>query len=156
MGEKLVRGKMMKIVTMTNAHVEQVAALDAACFSVPWSLQSITAELSNPLALWLVAVLDGKVVGYIGSQTVLDEADMMNLAVVAEYRGRGVGRLLAEALITALRDNGVRCITLEVRDSNEAAVGLYSSLGFTEIARRPNYYIKPKEDARILRKELLG
>ena len=146
----------MEIVTMTNLHVEQVAALEEACFSVPWSLQSITSEISNPLALWLVAVLDGKVVGYIGSQTVLDEADMMNLAVVAEHRGQGIGRLLVESLIVVLRGNGVKCITLEVRDSNEAAIGLYSSLGFAEIARRPNYYIKPKEDARILRKELLG
>ena len=87
--------------------------------------------------------------------TVLGEADMMNLAVGAEHRRQGIAAALVNALCAALRaENGAELLTLEVRDSNEAAIRLYAALGFTEIGRRPNYYFHPKEDARILRKDL--
>ena len=95
------------------------------------------------------------VLGYVGSQTVLGEADMMNLAVGAEHRRQGIAAALVNALCAALRtEKGADVLTLEVRDSNEAAIRLYAALGFTEIGRRPNYYFHPKEDARILRKDL--
>ena len=85
----------------------------------------------------------------------LGEADMMNLAVGAEHRRQGIAAALVNALCAALRaENGAELLTLEVRDSNEAAIRLYAALGFTEIGRRPNYYFHPKEDARILRKDL--
>ena len=95
------------------------------------------------------------VLGYVGSQTVLGEADMMNLAVGAEHRRQGIAAALVRALCAALRtEKGAEVLTLEVRDSNEAAIRLYTALGFAEIGRRPNYYFHPKEDARILRKDL--
>ena len=87
--------------------------------------------------------------------TVLGEADMMNLAVGAEHRRQGIAAALVNALCAALRaENGAELLTLEVRDSNEAAIRLYTALGFAEIGRRPNYYFHPKGDARILRKDL--
>ena len=110
-------------------------------------------ELSNPLSLWLVALLDGQLAGYVGSQTVLDEADMMNLAVDPACRRQGIARALVEALTAALAERGVRSLTLEVRASNEGAIALYRTLGFAQVGRRPNYYTKPREDALILRKE---
>lgn len=143
----------MNYLLMTSEHVAQVAALEKACFSMPWSENSITAELSNPLSLWVVAVDGNTVAGYVGSQAVMGEADMMNLAVLPSYRRQGVGRYLVSELVAKLTDREVYSLTLEVRVSNEAAVKLYDSLGFVQVGRRPNYYVAPKEDALILRKE---
>ena len=144
---------MIEIVSMVESHVAQVAALEKACFTTPWSENSVRAELTNPLSLWLVAVDHGQVVGYVGSQSVMDEADMMNVAVSDAYRRQGIARKLVEALITALDKRGVLSLTLEVRASNEPAKQLYRQIGFEQVGRRPNYYRNPKEDALILRKE---
>lgn len=142
-----------EIVTMEPHHVSGVAALEKSCFSSPWSESSIVSELDNPLSLWLVAVQGQSVLGYVGSQSVLDEADMMNLAVTEPARRQGIGRALVSKLIEALRTRGVRCLTLEVRASNAGAKALYGSMDFREIGRRPKYYFDPREDALILRKE---
>ena len=144
---------MMEYVTMTSDHVSQVAQLEKECFHAPWSENSIGSELSNPLSLWLVAVDGQRVAGYVGSQTVMDEADVMNIAVSAEYRRMGIAQELVERLVSALSQRGVHSLTLEVRASNEPAKALYSKLDFQQVGRRPNYYRNPKEDALILRKE---
>ena len=144
---------MMEIRLMNESHVTQVAELEKLCFSAPWSENSIRYELTNPLSLWLVAVENGNLLGYVGSQTVMDEADMMNVAVAPAARRRGVGRKLVEALVSALKERNAYSLTLEVRASNEPAKALYEQLGFTQVGRRPNYYRNPKEDALILRKE---
>lgn len=138
---------------MQMPHVDAVAQLEKQCFSLPWSVQSIESELYNPLSVWLVAVEDGQVVGYVGSQAVIDEADMMNIAVLPEYRGHGIAAALIGALTDTLRERGVTALSLEVRASNLAAISLYRKLGFTQVGRRKNYYEKPKEDAEIYRKE---
>ena len=145
----------MEYVLMNESHVAQIAELENTCFSLPWSERSIRSELTNPLSLWIVAVEDGVVAGYVGSQTVLGESDMMNLAVHPDHRRLGVGRSLVCELIKQLKEQGSRLLVLEVRASNEPAVRLYEQLGFSRIGRRPNYYSNPKEDALILRKEWL-
>lgn len=143
----------MKIVQMTVRHVSQVAALERVCFSDPWSEKSVAGELENPLSLWLVCEEGGSVLGYVGSQTVLGETDMMNVAVLPEARRRGVAQKLICALVEELKRRGSRCLTLEVRASNTPAIALYEKLAFSQVGRRPNYYRNPKEDALILRKE---
>lgn len=141
------------ISLMNRTHVPSVAALEKLCFSAPWSENSIASELDNELSLWLVALDGEQVLGYVGSQCVMDEADMMNLAVAPQARRYGLGRSLVLALVDALRIRGIRSLTLEVRASNEAAKALYAGLGFSEVGRRPKYYFDPIEDALILRKE---
>jgi len=143
----------MEIVKMNELHVGFVAELERKCFSLPWSVTAIAGELENPLSLWLVAEHNGKVVGYIGSQSVMGEADMMNLAVAPEFRRKGIGEALVNALVEALRAQQVYCLLLEVRVSNETAIALYRKLGFEQVGRRPGYYQNPREDALILRKE---
>ena len=138
---------------MSAAHVPQIAQLEVVCFHDPWSEASIASELNNRLSLWLVALDGEQVVGYVGSQSVLGWADMMNIAVSPRYRRQGIARELVERLEAALRENDVTCLTLEVRASNAPAQALYSVLGFQQVGRRPNYYRNPKEDALILRKE---
>ena len=143
----------MRIAHMTAEYVPQVAALEKVCFSDPWSGKSVASEVENPLSCWMVA-LDGETVaGYVGSQTVMDETDMMNVAVHPDSRRQGVARALILALIGELRKRGSRCLTLEVRTSNDPARALYESLGFAHVGTRRNYYQNPKEDALILRKE---
>ena len=142
----------MIIVSMTADHVAQVAALEKLCFADPWSEKSVASELTNPLALWLVALEGEQVVGYIGSQTVLDESDMMNVAVHPDFRRRGIAEALVMALWNRLKDKGSCKLTLEVRLSNEPAKTLYEKLGFVQVGCRRNYYRNPKEDALILQK----
>ena len=153
MGKELVRREMIEYIRMNQTHVPQIALLEAACFSDPWSERSIASELENPLSLWLVAMEDNRLVGYVGSQSVLGEADMMNIAVSPDWRRRGIALGLVEALIAELKRKDVYSLTLEVRASNEPAKALYDKIGFQQVGRRPNYYRNPKEDALILRKE---
>lgn len=144
---------MTMITEMTQMHTAQVAALERLCFVDPWSEKSVAGELSNPLSLWLVA-LDGETVaGYVGSQSVPPEADMMNIAVAPEYRRCGIAAALIEQLVGRLAANGIASLTLEVRASNLPARGLYDRLGFSQVGLRKNYYRNPREDALILRKE---
>ena len=142
------------IVPMQQSHIAQITALEKQCFSDPWSETSVRSELSNPLSFWLVAQEDGKLIGYVGSQSVAPEADVMNLAVAPEWRNKGVGRALMTALIAQLHSRGITALFLEVRVGNTPAQNLYQSLGFVEAGRRPKYYVNPTEDALILRKEL--
>lgn len=144
---------MISYAIMDQSHVKQVAQVEAVCFSAPWSEGSVRSELTNPLSLWLVALEENRVVGYVGSQSVLGESDMMNLAVMPEYRGQGIATELVCRLISQLSTKGNYCLTLEVRISNMPAITLYEKLGFTQVGKRPNYYSDPKEDALILRKE---
>ena len=143
----------MIIEKMNSSHVAQIAQLEKICFSDPWSEKSVASELDNKLAFWLVAVEEERVAGYIGSQTVMDETDMMNVAVHPDFRRQGIAEVLVNTLVENLKKMGSRCLTLEVRASNAPAIALYEKLGFAEIGQRKNYYRNPREDALILRKE---
>lgn len=143
----------MEVRKMQPADVAQVAELEKLCFSAPWSENSIRSELTNPLSLWLVAVDGDTIAGYVGSQSVMGEADMMNVAVAPAYRRQGVAERLVELLVDKLTVNNVSSLTLEVRASNEPAIALYRKMSFVQVGHRANYYTKPKEDALILRKE---
>ena len=143
----------MIIEKMNSSHVAQIAQLEKICFSDPWSEKSVASELDNKLAFWLVAMEEARVAGYIGSQTVMDETDMMNVAVHPDFRRQGIAEALVNTLVENLKKMGSRCLTLEVRASNVPAIALYEKLGFAEIGRRKNYYRNPREDALILRKE---
>lgn len=145
----------MIIREMKSEDVASIAQLETICFSDPWSETSIASELQNRLSYWLVAEIDGNVAGYVGSQSVLDGADMMNLAVAPEYRRQGIAEALVFALVDHLRQKKVIALLLEVRSSNQPAISLYEKLGFVQVGRRPNYYRHPREDALILRKELV-
>ena len=144
---------MIEYILMNADHVAEIAELEKRCFHDPWSLNSISSELTSDLSCWVVALENDQVVGYVGSQTVLGETDMMNLAVSPEYRRMGIGEALVNALVPRLAERGSHSLMLEVRVSNKPAIQLYEKLGFVQVGRRPNYYRNPKEDALILRKE---
>ena len=105
------------------------------------------------MSYWLVATENDNVIGYVGSQTVLDGTDMMNIAVSPQHRRKGVAEALVNTLIRDLQKKGVIFLMLEVRKSNTSAIALYEKLGFVQVGIRKNYYRNLKEDALILRKE---
>ena len=139
-----------KLTPMTIEHIPQVAALERACFSRPWSEESLQGELWNDSAVIIVAEgEDGTVLGYAGLQTVLDEGYINNVAVDEKFRRQGV----ADELIAAFVRFGqakLAFLTLEVRASNAPAISLYAKHGFVEVGRRKNYYEAPKEDAVLM------
>ena len=143
----------MIILEMNAAHVSQVAALERICFADPWSEMSIASELQNLWSYWLVALEDDRVIGYVGSQSSIDEADIMNVAVHPDFRRQGIAEALINRLVAELKERDIHALLLEVRVSNTPAITLYEKLGFSQVGRRKNYYHNPKEDALILRKE---
>lgn len=145
----------MHIREMTEQDLDQVAALEQACFSLPWSREAFAQELAAENAVYLVAREDGQVVGYGGMRFVLDEFYVDNIAVAAQRRRQGVGRALVAALVERARAGGGAFITLEVRASNQGAMALYAEQGFAVAGRRRGFYTHPKEDALLMTKELL-
>lgn len=144
----------MIIREMKTGDIPAVAGLEKLCFGDPWSENMIQSSMDSRLSCWLVAELDGCVVGYVGSESVLDSADMMNIAVSPDYRQQGIAQALVGALMAQLQKKNVLFLLLEVRASNDPAIALYGKLGFEQVGRRPRYYRNPREDALILRKEL--
>ncbi len=139
-----------KLTPMTEEHIPQIAALERACFSHPWSEDALRDELWNDSAVVVVAEgEDGTVLGYVGLQTVLDEGYINNVAVDPRFRRQGVAGQLVEAF---LRFGAARLafLTLEVRASNAPAIALYKKYGFTQVGRRRDYYDDPKEDALLM------
>ena len=143
---------MVKILPMAEAQVGQIAALEAETFSLPWDEASIRRELTNRLSLWLVALEDETVLGYVGSQTVFEETDILNVCTAPAARRQGVAEALMTELEKQLAPKGVEKIALEVRASNEPAIALYKKLGYTRVGLRRGYYEKPREDALVLQK----
>jgi ribosomal-protein-alanine N-acetyltransferase len=144
----------MIIVKMSESHIPQIAELEKLCFNDPWSENSIASELGNKLALWLVAEHEGQILGYVGSQTVLGETDMMNIATHPDFRRRGCASALIDALEEFLSSKGVDSIFLEVRVSNTPARALYEGKGFSVVGTRKNYYRFPTEDAAVMLKTI--
>lgn len=140
----------MILERMTETTAPLVAALEAESFSMPWSGTSIRAELENPYAIWLAALDGDTLAGYMGVQFGPDGGDIMTIATAPEFRGQGVGKKLISAMVEMLKEKELQWLTLEVRPSNTAAVGLYKALGFREVGRRPRYYKKPTEDALLM------
>ena len=96
---------------------------------------------------FIAAFIDGAFAGYAGMTQVLDERDICNVATVPEFRGKGVGRAIVEALIENARETGASVVMLEVRASNKAAITLYEKAGFSLVGKRKNFYSFPREDA---------
>jgi len=136
--------------------VDDIAAIERRVFSDPWSAGSFRALFGNPLVHFAVAedAIDGRVVGYVVSWFVVDEAEIANLAVANEVRRAGIGARLLDHALDIARERRSHVVFLEVRESNAGARALYASRGFEVAGRRAKYYRKPVEDALVLRREL--
>ena len=140
----------MTITDVKPCHLREIAEIENACFSLPWTFEQLEKQMSVDNCIFLAATNDdGALMGYIGLMFVLDEGYISNVAVSPNYRRRGV----ADALITELIERTKKrlsFLTLEVRESNLAAIELYSKHGFEPVGKRKNYYDKPKEAALLM------
>ena len=136
----------------TESMLDQILAIEQACFSVPWTRTQLASQLDENRHVFLAATTGENVLGYVGMMVVLDEGYISNVAVAPEARRQGVGRALIEALLKRAEEMHLAFVTLEVRSSNAAAIALYSGFGFEPVGRRKNYYDKPSEDALLMTK----
>lgn len=136
---------------MTTLSIPDVARLEQECFAHPWQQNSIEECFANPAYYFFVAKdEEGRVVGYIATYIVRDEAFVENVCVAEDNRRQGVGKALVERAIENCKANGASFLSLEVRRSNTAAIALYSGLGFDIEGTRKKYYSDPEEDALIM------
>ena len=149
-GSSVLPMNMMIIRPMTETDLDQVLATEAASFAVPWSRDHFLHEMRSPLSFPLVAEDgDGGIAGFICPMQVLDEGQILNLAVAPACRGKGVGKSLVEHALRTFRLQGALFVGLEVRPSNTVAFHLYSRCGFVAEGRRKGYY-ENGEDAILM------
>ncbi len=135
---------------MMPEDAEAVEQVEKACFSIPWSRESFWKEAANEQTFYLLALQDGRVIGYAGTWLVAGEAQVTNVAVHPEHRGKGVATKLMERLICEVKQRGATAMTLEVRPSNKPALALYEKFGLKSVGRRKGYYQDNGEDAIIM------
>ena len=136
---------------MDDSDAECIEGLEKMCFSAPWSKQALIESAENGTKFF-IAEIYGKISGYIGINTVLDEGYITNIAVFPEYRKMGIGTALLAHTEEFAKNIGLSFITLEVRESNTAAISLYEKHGFKKQGQRKKFYINPTENALILTK----
>lgn len=141
---------MLEFRRMKPEDLDEVMLIEQSSFSVPWTRQDFIESMDKPTAIYMVAVLQKKVVGYCGLWGVVDEGQINNVAVSKDYRGQNIGTRLLEALFEEGAKADLHAYTLEVRVGNTPAIALYKKVGFEEAGIRKNYYTAPKEDALIM------
>ncbi|EGT3797309.1 ribosomal protein S18-alanine N-acetyltransferase [Clostridioides difficile] len=144
----------IKIEEMTTEDIDEVFEVEKNCFEDYWSKESFRKELSNEVARYIVAKLNGKIVGYVGIWLILDEGHINNVAVHSDYRGKKIGDKLIKGIVDLCKDNNIASMTLEVRASNKIAQNLYRKYGFKMGGIRKEYYSDNKEDAIIMWNQL--
>ncbi len=141
----------IEITRMEAHHIDKVVAIEKELFSMPWSRASFLYEVSDRQRSYaIVAILDGKVIGYAVGWFVSEELHVGNIAVTRSEQGKGYGKALLENLLAEADRRGVRIVTLEVRISNARAINLYRRYGFKGVAIRKNYYVDNAEDALVM------
>ena len=137
---------------MNESHIQGVYELSKECFTVPWSLESISNELKNNIAHYIIAedLSTNKVIGFIGVWIIVGEGDITNIAVSPNYRKKSIASNLLLNLFQLCKNNNCDAITLEVRASNIPAQKLYNKFGFIQEGLRKGYYEDNGEDAIIM------
>ncbi len=142
--------KRLVIRPMEQKDLECVTCIEAECFSMPWSMDAYAKTLEDEKCLYLVALVDGVIVGMCGVMNLLGEGDINNVAVTAAWRGQGIASAMLGELLKRGEEKGIEDFTLEVRAGNHAAIRTYEKLGFVSEGIRPKFYEKPVEDAVIM------
>ena len=139
----------IRLAAIDDAQV--IYDIEQQSFSVPWSLESVLAELEGAdNKLYMVICEDNHIVGYAGAWLVYDEGQITNIAIIPSARGKGYGSELTKQLIDECLKRGMHEIFLEVSISNLPALAMYRNLGFSVKGILKDYYSEPKEDAYIM------
>nr|WP_296155814.1 ribosomal protein S18-alanine N-acetyltransferase [uncultured Blautia sp.] len=130
--------------------LDQVVEIENSLFSVPWTKEGFFTFLIKEENMFFVVEEKGKILGYCSMQTVLDEGDILNVAVRRERQKEGIGYFLVDSMLMMAEARGIRTVHLEVREGNDTARRLYQRLGFAEDGLRKNYYTDPLENAVLM------
>ncbi len=145
----------IKIEKLSPYHIDGLCEIENACFSEPWSRNSLAALTECDYAVYFVATDEkDRVCGYCGMYTSFEVGAINNVGVLPEYRRNGIADKLLSELISYSKNNGITLITLEVRSSNTGAIALYEKHSFSLVGVRKNYYKKPTEDALLYNLEI--
>ena len=129
------------IERLSLKHVEDVLLVEQLSFADPWSRESCRYELvENELAYYYGCFMEQRLLGFGGFWQILTEGHITNVAVHPDFRSQGLGKLLVTHMMCYCRALGGTAMTLEVRQSNTAALALYSKFGFASVGVRPHYY----------------
>ena len=142
----------VSIREMHTADLPEVLEIECICFTTPWDIRSFEYELGYKDTILKVAVLNNQIIGYVCVRTILDITHILNLVVLPDFRRRGIGSMLLRDALNELKrlKPDINLITLEVRESNTAAIKLYEKFGFKVNGKRIGYYDKPHENAVIM------
>ena len=140
----------MEIIDASAAWLPQLEEMEKECFSIPWTREQLLSQLPDGMHVFLLAVEGERLLGYVGMTVVLDEGYISNVAVSPRARRRGIGDRLLDSLIARAEALSLSFVTLEVRESNAPAIGLYRKHGFNPVGLRKKYYDLPTEDAILM------
>jgi ribosomal-protein-alanine N-acetyltransferase len=140
---------------MTENDLPRIHRIELASYEYPWTPGNFADSLKAGYSMW-VREAEGEVIGYYAMMAAAGEAHLLNLTIAPIWRGHGLGRDLLEHCLAGARDHKADTLFLEVRTSNTAAIGLYHSSGFVDLAVRRDYYPARdgREDALIMKKDL--
>lgn len=146
----------IKLMPLQNAHCEAVEKIARESLPEHWSLESIRDVLRYENNIFYVAYSteDDQIIGFAGIMVIVDEAELLNIAIHPDFRRMGIGKVLMEQMIREAVKHGASRMLLEVRRSNSAARSLYSRFRFVEFFERKNYYKNPVEDAIIMERKI--
>ncbi len=147
---------MIELIPLKLQYCEEVADIAKENLPEAWSLSGIQDVLQYDDNIYYVAKQTdkGEIVGFAGIMLIVDEAELLNIAVRKDYQGQGIGQLLLKKVIEEGQARGAGRMLLEVRRSNIPAIKLYYKNLFSVLGERKNYYSNPTEDAIILEKKL--
>jgi ribosomal-protein-alanine N-acetyltransferase len=140
---------------MTEADLPRIHRIELASYEYPWSQGNFADSLSAGYSMW-VREAEGEIIGYYALMAAAGEAHLLNLTIAPVWRRHGLGRDLLEHCLARACDHRAVSLFLEVRTSNAAAIALYHSSGFVDLAVRRGYYParEGREDALIMKKDL--
>ena len=146
----------MKLKTVSDSDCIKIATLESQVFSDPWSEESIRDNVRSDNYLIMGAFEDEDLLGYVIYMLLLEEAELLRIAVKEEARNKGIATSLLDVMINKTRDEvkEVKSLFLEVRENNTAARKLYEKTGFVEVGMRKNYYSNPTENAVLYKMEI--
>ncbi len=136
---------------MVMKDLNEVYDIEQSVFPYHWTLRNLQSSLASENMGIVLRESSGKLIGYFITLDIVDELELLKIAVGKEFQGKGYGRLLMQKVIELAKHLGMNSVFLEVRESNTPAIELYKSTGFKTIGIRPGYYVQPKEDAFLMK-----
>lgn len=141
---------MAEFVNLSENYLDSLCELEKLCFTIPWTKGMFEEEIKSNMTHYILCVEGKDVIGYAGLWKVVDEGQITNIAVLPDYRRRGIGEKLLLKLIEDTKKDGISFYTLEVRESNINAISLYKKAGFKQNGLRKEYYADNKENAVLM------